>query len=106
MRPEADVKPAQEVVLPALLESDLEVVCEFLFGGGALLLDIQQLPVVVQHDHELVGVTQTQVGQNGCVLQVLSSLLIGQKSLRGEQQDALTAPAAQTVSGGCSPPST
>ena len=78
-------------VLPALLESHLEVVCQFLFGGGALLLDIQQLPVVVQHDHELVGMTQTQVGQNWCVLQVLSSLLIGQKSLRGEQQVTLTA---------------
>ena len=35
----------------ALLKSDLKVVCKFLFGGGALLFDVQQLPVVVQHDH-------------------------------------------------------
>lgn len=78
-----------ELVLTGLLESDLEVVGQFLFGGGALLLDVQQLPVVVQHDHELVGVAKTQVRQDRRVLQVLSSLLIGQKSLRGEQrQDA------------------
>lgn len=76
----------RRVIFPVLLESDLEVVREFLFGGGALLLDVQQLPVVVQHDHELVGVTQTQVGQNRRVLQVLSSLLIGQKSLRGDDR--------------------
>lgn len=64
-----------------LLESDLKVVCQFLLGGGALLLNVQQLPVVVQHDHQLVGVTQTQVRQNGRVLQVFGSFLICQKSL-------------------------
>lgn len=65
-----------------LLQSDLKVVCEFLFGSGALLFDVQQLPVVVQHDHQLVGVTQTQVRQNRRILQVFSPLLIGQKSLQ------------------------
>lgn len=60
-----------------LLESNLKVVCKFLFGSGALLFDVQQLPVVVQHDHKLVGVTQTQVRQNRCILQVFSPLLIG-----------------------------
>lgn len=34
-----------------LLESDLKVVRQFLFGSGALLFDVQQLSVVVQHDH-------------------------------------------------------
>lgn len=60
-----------------VLEADLKVVRKFLFGSGALLFDVQQLPVVGQHDHELVGVTQTQVWQNRCVLQVFSPLLIG-----------------------------
>ena len=68
-------------MVEALLETDLKVVCKFLFGSGALLFNVQQLPVVGQHDHKLVGVTQTQVRQNGCILQVLSTLLISQKSL-------------------------
>lgn len=72
----------EEKLFSVLLESDLKVVCKFLFGSGALLFDVQQLPVVVQHDHQLVGVTQTQIWQNRCILQVFSTLLIGQKSLQ------------------------
>lgn len=37
--------------------------------------------MIGQHDHQLVGVTQTQVRQHRGVLQVFSPLLIGKKSL-------------------------
>lgn len=73
-----------------LLETDLKVVGELLFGSGTLLLDVKQLPVIGQHDHQLVGVTQTQVRQHRGVLQVFSPLLIGKKSLaegKGEHED-------------------
>lgn len=80
MRPEDEgARAMQECAFEMcfLLESDLKVVRKFLFGSGAFLFDVQQLPVVVQHDHQLIGVTQAQVRQNRCILQVFSPLLIG-----------------------------
>lgn len=68
------------------LEADLEVIRQLLLGSSALLFDVHQLLVVVQHDHELVGVTQTQVGQHRRVLQVFSPLLIGQESLQMDRK--------------------
>lgn len=68
------------------LEADLEVISQLLLGSSALLFNVHQLLVVVEHDHELVGMTQTQVRQHRRVLQFFSPLLIGQESLQMDRK--------------------
>ena len=44
-----------------LLESDVKVICKLLFGSGALLFNVQQLSMVLQHNHQLICMTQAQI---------------------------------------------
>lgn len=64
----------------------MEVISQLLLGSSALLFNVHQLLVVVEHDHELVGVTQAQVRQHRRVLQFFSPLLIGQESLQMDRK--------------------